>query len=258
MHLGSNDSDEGVFDITITGSDPIPEIAIEQPVGTNISNGGTKSMVVNMGNSTSLTFTIKSLGTDSLNGLAITKDGANASEFVVTSNPSATVQPSGTTTFAVSFTPTAGGARTATLHIANNDADENPFTFTLAGVALNLTQDSDNDGMSDAAEFQMATLGFNWQVSNAALVTTLNASANSAGLYTPSQIQALNVGVPLIQRDPVTSVFTITVGVQKSTDLIHFTPLPMTAPQTILNAEGKVEFSFTVPDNSAFFRLQSQ
>ena len=32
----------------------------------------------------------------------------------------------------------------------------------------------------------------------------------------------------------------------------------MTAPQTIINGAGKLEFQFTVPDNAAFFQLKAQ
>jgi len=32
----------------------------------------------------------------------------------------------------------------------------------------------------------------------------------------------------------------------------------MTAPQTTINAEGKLEFQFSAPDNAAFFRLEAR
>ena len=136
LHIASNDSNVGVFDIAITGSDPVPEIAIQQPVGTDISDGGTKSMTVALGGTTSIVFTIQSVGTDSLTGLGITKDGANASEFTVTTSPVAPVPPNGSTTFTVIFNPASGGNRTASLHIASNDADESPFDINLSGTAL--------------------------------------------------------------------------------------------------------------------------
>ena len=73
-------------------------------------------------------------------------------------------------------------------------------------------------------------------------------------------MQSLNVGTPLLQKNLSTGAFTLTIGVEKSTTLApqSFNPLPMSAPQTIINADGKLEFQFTVPDNAAFFRLQSQ
>ncbi|MDB6063946.1 MAG: hypothetical protein JWR26_154, partial [Pedosphaera sp.] len=42
----------------------------------------------------------------------------------------------GTTAFQVSFTPTAGGLRTATLSIANNDSTQNPFGIILDGTGV--------------------------------------------------------------------------------------------------------------------------
>jgi hypothetical protein len=99
--------------------------------------------------------------------------------------------------------------------------------------------------------------GIDWQVSQPDLVGALFDNANGAGLYTPEQVQALNVGTPLLQRGPVTGAFTLTIGVQKSSDLQDFFPFPMSEPQTSINGDGKLEFEFTVPDDAAFFRLEA-
>jgi hypothetical protein len=40
----------------------------------------------------------------------------------------------GTTTFQVTFDPSAAGLRTATISIANDDSDENPFDFAIQGT----------------------------------------------------------------------------------------------------------------------------
>ena len=86
-------------------------------------------------------------------------------------------------------------------------------------------------------------------------------SPNTYSLYTLAQVQALNVGVPLIQRNPTTGLFTLTIGVTKTTTLsLPFTAFPLNAPGTsaVINAPGKLEFQFPVTDNAAFFRLESQ
>lgn len=128
------------------------------------------------------------------------------------------------------------------------------FTVTV----LTFTQDSDGDGLNDASELQMAALGFDWQTNQTALVNTLMSNANGAGLYTTSQVQALNVGTPLISKNPTTGLFKLTIGVEKSTNLQTFTPFPMTAPQTSINGAGELEFYFTVPDNAAFFQIRAE
>jgi hypothetical protein len=92
------------------------------------------------------------------------------------------------------------------------------------------------------------------------LVNLLFNGANSAGLFTTAQVQALNVGVPLLTRDAETGRFKLTIGVQKTTDLaLPFADFPMNGAgsTTIINGGGKLEFQFTVPDDAAFFRLQA-
>ena len=46
---------------------------------------------------------------------------------------------SGSTSFQVTFDPSAAGLRQTTLTIANNDADENPYDFTIQGTGTTNT-----------------------------------------------------------------------------------------------------------------------
>ena len=103
----------------------------------------------------------------------------------------------------------------------------NPFDIALTGTGLSTTTDTDSDGMNDAAEFNLSALGFDWQVSQVALVNALYAGANGAGLYTASQVQALHTGTPLIARDPLTGKFKLTRSWQKSTNLIDYFNFPV-------------------------------
>ncbi len=93
--------------------------------------------------SISKTFTIQNTGIATLNltGTSpyITFSGADASQFSITSIPSPTIAAGSSTTFGVTFTPSSGtlGARTATLSIANDDSNENPYTFSVqSGVGV--------------------------------------------------------------------------------------------------------------------------
>src|SRR5437764_15288495 len=87
---------------------------------------------------------------DFLTGLTITFDGPDAAMFSVTLNATAPLAPNSNTTFSVRFAPTSTGTKTATLHIASNDQDENPFNIILSGVSLSFSQDRDGDGPNDA------------------------------------------------------------------------------------------------------------
>ena len=104
----------------------------------------------------------------------------------------------------------------------------------------------------------MSSLGFNFQANQTGLVHTLFNNANGAGLFTLPQVQALNVDTPLLTKDPLTGLFKLTIGVEKAPQLTNFFPFPMTAPQTMINGQGKLEFQFSSPDNAAFFRLEAR
>ncbi len=83
------------------------------------------------------TFTIENTGTGALNltgSPMITITGFHATNFAVTALPSTPVTPSGTTTFQITFDPSAAGLRTATVSIASNDANENPYNFNIQGI----------------------------------------------------------------------------------------------------------------------------
>lgn len=121
---------------------------------------------------------------------------------------------------------------------------------------LSPNQDTDEDGMNDASEFNMAALGFDWQVSQPNLVSTYQNNANGAGYYSLSQVQTLNSGTPLIQRNPATGKFKLTLDWKKSTDLTTFTDFPAPAGSAVsISPTGDIEFEFTSPDDAAFFRL---
>ncbi len=250
----------GSGDNTTTGavwpfSAATPEIAVEQPAGTDIPDGGSANVgAAIIGSPSSIVFTIRNTGNSNLTGLTTTIDGANGNQFSVTVAPTAPVTPGSSTTFTLQFAPTSSGHKTAALHIASNDADENPFDINLSGDSLSFSVDTDGDGMSDAAEYQLSALGFDWQVAQPSLVNTLYTYANGANLYTPSQLQAMHINQPFIQRDASGNI-KITLSLQKSADLINYAHFNFISGQTMVNANGDLEFTFPAPGNSAFFIL---
>ena len=84
------------------------------------------------------------------------------------------------------------------------------------------------------------------------------ANPNNYGLYSLSQVQALHVGTPLLAKDSATGKFKLTIGVEKSTNLVDFSPMAIPLGAATINPQGKMEFEFTAPDNAAFFRIESR
>ncbi len=84
-------------------------------------------------------FQIENLGTAFLNLTGTPRvviSGTNAADFVVSTQPSTPVVAPDAVTWGITFTPSAGGLRTASVSIANNDPNENPYTFSIQGTGI--------------------------------------------------------------------------------------------------------------------------
>ncbi|MBL4597163.1 MAG: choice-of-anchor D domain-containing protein, partial [Robiginitomaculum sp.] len=89
------------------------------------------------GDSDTHTFTISNTGADPLNLTGtplVAISGADASDFTITSTPVTSIAVGASTSFTITFDPSAPGTRQATISLDNNDADENPYAFTVEGV----------------------------------------------------------------------------------------------------------------------------
>ncbi|MFN6946194.1 MAG: glycosyl hydrolase family 8, partial [Cytophagaceae bacterium] len=105
----------------------------------NVNTGTTYDFqnVIQSGNK-QVTFTIENLGAQTLNltgSPRIAISGTNAALFSInqTSVP-ASLASNVSTTFVITFTPGSTGLKTATISIASNDPDENPYTIVLTGT----------------------------------------------------------------------------------------------------------------------------
>ncbi len=125
------------YGTNVTFTTLAPEINLKQNT-INIADGGSHDFGSQAtGTDTDLIFTIENTGTAdlALSGtpiIAIT--GADSSQFSVQTQPISPVTGSSSTTFTIRFSPTSTGAKTATIAIANNDSDENPYDLTITGT----------------------------------------------------------------------------------------------------------------------------
>jgi hypothetical protein len=151
ISIVNNDANENPYNFAIQGFGIIPEIDI-QGNATSIVDGDTTPTLLDwtdFGSSNGTrTFTIFNNGNLTLNIGAISITGTNASEFTVTTPPSATVGALSSTTFIVTFIPTAIGLRTATISIVNNDNNENPYNFNIQGTGSTREIDLQGNGLS--------------------------------------------------------------------------------------------------------------
>ena len=139
ISIVNNDTNENPYDFSIQGTGVEQEIDI-QGNAVSIADGDTTPTTADWTDFSTVagtrTFTIRNIGNIILNIGAITITGLNASDFTVSSLPSATVAAFGTTTFTISFSPSVINTRTATINIVNDDATENPYNFGVQGFGI--------------------------------------------------------------------------------------------------------------------------
>jgi subtilisin-like proprotein convertase family protein len=134
-----------------------PEIQVLTDASVNIPDG---SGLIDFGtlitNTTATrTFRIRNQGTLDLNLSNLT---VPAPFKISTGLGSATLKVGQSTTFSVSFTPTAAGLVNQTLSLTSNDADEGTFDFTVRGtgqapsISGTVFNDLDGDGVFDGGE----------------------------------------------------------------------------------------------------------
>ncbi|GAP39977.1 choice-of-anchor D domain-containing protein [Flexilinea flocculi] len=130
------------------------------------------------------TFTIQNNGAEalSLTGSSpfVAISGATA-DFSLTQNPSSSIAGNSSTTFEITFNPASTGLKSAVISIANDDGDENPYTFTIQGTGT--------------AVPNMSVSGNAMQITN--------------GDIEPSESDDTDFGSVNIAGDPIEHTFTI-------------------------------------------------
>jgi secreted trypsin-like serine protease len=121
--------------VLVRSAQPLAQPEIAVLLGTSdIPTGGSQAFgSLLTGQAVDRTFTILNSGNASLGIQNLTMTGSAA--FRVVTLPAASILPGRTSNFVVRFAPTSAGSHSATLRIANNDANENPFVLVLSGSA---------------------------------------------------------------------------------------------------------------------------
>lgn len=134
------------------------QLIIQRPIGQEITIKSNNQLIISGSTTTSSlnntyfaqrpisttsppkVYTIESIGAQALQLTGSPKvilSGANAADFLVTAQPTSPVAAAGgSTSFEITFTPSAAGLRTAIVSIANGDTtgNENPYTFVIQGM----------------------------------------------------------------------------------------------------------------------------
>ena len=278
--------------LTLTAVTPVaaPEIAVEQPASTDIPNNGSVDFgAVLLGSTADLTFTIRNTGDADLNLTSspeVIVGGTDPGDFTVTSAPSTPVASGGgTTTFTVEFDPQAAGPRNATLTIANNDTNENPFVINVSGagsvplapiapgteigIDFGPTAPTNNFNQADGPSGSIAAgsvvdtsfvgvngVGFSW--------------ADASGTSDESKVESEISGQPTVfddsnttdwliaVNDPTNGLITLTfTGLDDSLtyDLLIGSAFSDTNPDTTWTADGQSDTTVSTSGTTAYVTL---
>ncbi|GAA5124195.1 hypothetical protein GCM10023212_23660 [Luteolibacter yonseiensis] len=171
--------------------------------------------------------------------------------------------------FTATFPPTVAGLSDATIKVRmdagtagnfvgqlvlnSNDSARPMFTVNLDGRVVSAADDTDNDGMNDAAEVALAPLGFVWNSTETTKVAQFFENAGLAGLFQASEIQAVEwkAGAPFINLPAQT--IRIPLELKSSADI----SAPLITPENLLeSAGGGLEISVPLQPGKRFIWLK--
>ena len=211
------------------------------------------------------TLEIRNSGTSTLTVSSVSVTGGNAADFTVNTSGMLTRVPvQGSTTFTVSFTPSAVGVRATTLRILSDDPDEGTLDVALTGTGFNtpptITANSltrsvgttnANLAIAQVSDAEQAANSLAAQVNNAASatvngVTVSELTIDAAGLVTAKvavNCNAANTAFTLKVTDLAGAAATATLNVAVTavgTATITTQPVKRT-----VNANESATFSVT-------------
>jgi len=239
------------FNVNIDGD---AEIDLQDPNNNSLTSSVSNYDFGNVnidGGSASGTFTINNLGDInlSLSGNPDAVAISGSASFSVTQPAATTIAPAGSTTFQVAYNPANGDCseQTATISIANNDPDENPFTFTVTVTPVDNVNPVANCPATQTVNNTTGECGAN--VNFTIPDPTDNCSATSTA--SPASGSFFNVGTTQV-------TVTATDGAGNSNQcifdvVVNDTEDPVAncpATQTVNNTTGEcgANVDFTIPD----------
>lgn len=163
IRILSNDTDEDPFIIKVQGAGlGTPRIVVNQPADVRLKDGSALSKfgyspVYQTG--MTRTYTVTNLGSGGLKELTISRKGAHWKDFIVGKPLVTELQPGESTTFTVTFKPSARDLREASIHITCNYRKAGSFDINLEGNGVPPSLARSAAAASSSASLAEAVLG---------------------------------------------------------------------------------------------------
>ena len=204
-------------------------------------------------------FRLTNAGELDLDLQSISLGGANLSEFSLSFpdiSSSADLPPSKNLDLTITFSPSgvSSALRNATIMITSNDSNTPVLTFNISGLGLSNSNDGDGDGLNDWSEYSLGGVGFDWETAQPNRVNDLLNNASTAGLFTESQLAAVNVSGSLVEVDAATNTAAIVIGLEESDDLTNFNPIIAELSNITIDGQGRIRYEVNTSADKKFIR----
>jgi hypothetical protein len=227
---------------TVVVGMPVPEINLAQGTTSIASTTGSYAFATTVvGSSTAAAqFDIQNQGTAVLNltGTPVVALSGNTADFALTQPTATTVAGGGSTPFTLTFAPTSTGTKTVTVSIANNDSDENPYTFIVTGTAVLAPVIASFAPATGPAGTQVAITGTDFTAA-----TTVAFNGTAATAVTFNSATSLMATVP---AGATTGAITVANIYGTSTSATSFVVLPTPTAGTLLVEDN---FAYAAGEN---------
>ncbi|SOE21065.1 hypothetical protein SAMN06298216_1537 [Spirosomataceae bacterium TFI 002] len=233
--------------VSIANGDMSPSVSDLTDFGVAGITGGTISNI----------FTIVNEGTSTLTLGAnpVTKSGPHEADFTIVQPSETTIAPGDSVYLDIIFDPSVFGERNATISIANDDADESPYTFAILGSSICNTSptasisDSQNLTCTVTSVTRTASGGTSYSWSNS-LGTNATANITAAGTYT--------VTVTAANGCTSTATTEVTIDNTPPTASISGTQnLTCSTTSVSRTASGGTSYSWSNGDNTAIATINA-
>ena len=239
----------------------LPQIRAFDSMGFIMENGGsaTAFSTLLLDTQQTVSFQLLNAGALGIDIQSISLGGADANQFSLSlpdlsPNPDLTQDQS--LIYTITFNPagTISALRNATVTIISNDIVWPAFTFSISGLGLSGTNDEDADGMNDWGEYSLRTYGFDWQSTQTEEVSHYYNTANSADLFTKSQVTSATDSDVLVDVDPSSNTVALIFTWQESSDLKTFSKHNVNPAKVSVDGNGDIRYEIDTSSQNKFYR----
>lgn len=238
---------------TLASLDPVPDISVS-----NMANPFLNSQLVSSGAfTTTITLPTTTEGSPEMVDFTVLNHGSaplvvteveTESGFVTNLPVPVTLAPGESALFSVILDATLTGDLASGLTIHSNDPDESVLRVNLKGTVYSFQTDTDGDGLSDAGEFRLSSLGFNVKSPDPALIAVLHGQGHRAGL-----VSAVQPGTLLFKADAASGKASFVMRLEKATSLADFTGADVTG--ATVDGSGRLLVPQPRAETREFFRF---